>query len=432
MNQSNPTGIVRGANRATPPAVLVFEPEHTGHQPAYVRMLAEWLARQRTSASVAFAVSRQLLDRLQREDGLDLEAQCGCTAIEISTAAAGACVSGPLYRRSFARMNLISQLIRGTGAGHVVSLFLDPLQLALAVQHRLPGRATLSGILFRPSVHSIYTATDRPTLAERLRDLRKLELYRMMLRNRSLTRVLSLDPYFPEFAAARMAEGSKVRAVADPLVGLPAAGEGLAVGADLQDALRGGGPVFTLFGAISERKGALRLLEALAQLPAHQMAEMRVVMAGRIEPAIAREVRERSRALAAAEGRAGCLRIVDRYLTTPELAWLVRQSSVLLAPYQRFVGSSGVLGWAADARKPVIGQSYGLVGALVRDYRLGLAVDTSDPAQIAAALRQLMRPGELERLAETAGWGEFCAGRSADHFAATVLAGLPRAAGARS
>lgn len=424
-----PAGAGHGAAVLRASTVLVFEPEHTGHQPAYVRMLAEWLAGGPGSTRVVFAVSRQLLDRLLREDGLDLERQPGCSAVEIDTLAAESCVSGPLYRRSFARMQLISQLVRRTGADHVVSLFLDPLQLALAFQQRLPGHATLSGILFRPSVHDIYSATDQPTLAERFRDRRKLGLYRMMLRNSSLTAVLSLDPYFPEFAAANMARGNKVRALPDPVVGVPAACDEFAVGPDLRDALRGGLPVFTLFGALSERKGALRLLEALARLPSHELAKMRVVMAGRIEPAIVSEVGERSRALTGRDGVAGSLRIVDRYLTTAELAWLVRHSSVLLAPYQRFVGSSGVLTWAADARKTVIAQNYGLVGALVREYRLGLAVDTSDPEQIAKALQQLTRPGQLECAAAHARWDTFCAGRSAGDFAAAVFGSSPVAVG---
>jgi glycosyltransferase involved in cell wall biosynthesis len=226
-----------------------------------------------------------------------------------------------------------------------------------------------------------------------------------------------------------MAAGSKVRALPDPVVVVPSAGTGSAVGADLQDALRGDLPVFTLFGAISERKGALRVLEALAQLSARELAGLRVVMAGRIEPDIAGEVAERSRVLAAAGGQAACLRIIDRYLTTAELAWLVQQSSVLLAPYQRFVGSSGVLTWAADARKPVIAQSYGLVGALVRDYRLGLAVDTTDPARIAEALRSMARPDQVGRAAAAARWDAFCTGRSPDEFAAAVFAGLPVVAG---
>jgi glycosyltransferase involved in cell wall biosynthesis len=88
------------------------------------------------------------------------------------------------------------------------------------------------------------------------------------------------------------------------------------------------------------------------------------------------------------------------------------------------VGSSGVLGWAAEARKPVIAQDYGLVGALVRDYGLGLTVDTTDPARITEAMSQLLQPGQLEAATAAARWDAFLDGRRPQAFAATVFAGV--------
>ena len=405
-------------------AVLVFEPEHGGHQPAYVRLLAEWVSVQRASCRVVFAVPGRLLERLQREDAFDLRQQAGCEVIEIAPAAADACCQGPLYRRSFARLRLMAELVPRASARHVICLFLDPLQLALALQRRLPRDVTLSGILFRPSVHKIYAATAGSSVAERLRDHRKQLLYRLMLRNPILTDVLSLDPYFPSFAQAEFGAGNKVRALPDPVVTMPAATGQPHVGADLLESVRGREVIFTLFGALAARKGVLQLLDALSLLSAPSRATARVVLAGNVEPDIAEEFATRIQRLHAAQGADDCLRVVDRFLTTPELAWLVRQSTVILAPYQRFVGSSGVLGWAAEARKPVIAQDYGLVGALVRNYRLGLAVDASDPVRIAEAMSQLVQPGQLEVAAAAARWDAFLVDRRPEAFAAAVFGNL--------
>lgn len=404
--------------------VMVFEPEHGGHQPAYVRLLAEWVSIQRPSCRVVFAVSGRLLERLQCEDAFDLRQQACCEVIEIAPAAAEACCRGPLHRRSFAMLQLVTELVPKASARHVISLFLDPLQLALALQRRLPREVTLSGILFRPSVHEIYAPTASSSMGERLRDHRKRLLYRLMLRNPTLTDVLSLDPYFPSFAQAEFGAGSKVRALPDPVVTMPAATGRPHVGADLLESIRGREVIFTLFGALAARKGVLQVLDALSLLTGPSRAMARVVLAGNVEPDIAEEFARRIQRLHGARGADDCLRVVDRFLTTPELAWLVRQSTVILAPYQRFVGSSGVLGWAAEARKPVIAQDYGLIGALVRNYRLGLAVDASDPVLIAEAISQLVQPGEIERAAAAARWEAFLLDRRAETFAATVFAGL--------
>jgi glycosyltransferase involved in cell wall biosynthesis len=409
--------------------VLVFEPEHVGHQPAYVFALASWLQRNALPMEVTFVVGRPLLERLRAEDSFDLERSAAVQVSVLSDEETSRCTHGGMVRKAMARWSIVCNRLEATGARHAHMLFLDPLQLPLALQRRPPRGATLSGILFRPSVHDIYAQSGPSSPAERVRDRRKLLLYRMMLRNPALTDVLSLDPYFPQFAAAEFSSGHKVRALPDPAVTVPAVTGKSDVGADLRESVHGRSVVFTLFGALTERKGGLQVLDALARLPATARAETRVVLAGRIDPAIASEIARRMQGLGDEQGAAGCIRVVDRYLTTPELDWLVQQSSVILAPYQRFVGSSGVLGWAAAARKPVIAQDYGLVGALVRDYRLGLAVDTSDPARIAGAISHLMQPGQLEAAAGAARWEAFLTDRRPDAFAAIVFDRLLATAG---
>lgn len=404
--------------------VLVFEPEHGGHQPAWVRMLAEWLMDRRPHEPVTFAVGEGLVERLRTEDGFDLRAKSGIEVLSLAPDAISACCNGPLFRRSLRRMALLRSLIRRTGASHAVVLFLDPMQLALALGLRLPGRATLSGILFRPSVHLIYQAGKGSPVSERLRDARKRWLYRLMLRNSCLERVLTLDPYFPPFAAEELGSSAQVSGLPDPIVNAPETDASSDCRTDLRDAVGDGQTLFTLFGSLTERKGVLHVLDALALLPQSSRRALRVVLAGKIDSAVAAEIQRRVEAAPPGDAPNPSLRIVDRYLTTAELGWLVRQSSVVLAPYQRFVGSSGVLNWAAAARKPVIAQAYGLVGALVRDYGLGLAVDTSDPARIAEAMLRLSQPEERDAVARAARWQEFCSGRSSADFAAAVFAGL--------
>lgn len=403
--------------------VLVFEPEHGGHQPAYVRMLAEWVAARGSDAGVTFAVSRQLLERLRTEDRMDLRQLPGVTVYAIDTAAAQACFHGPLYRRSFARMRLIKQIVRTCPIRHVVSLYLDSLQFSIALGQRPGPGTTLSGILFRPSLHAIYSDSDAPPLSERIRDRRKRILYRLMLCNPALTRVFSLDPYFPAYAMSKFVSAEKVAGIADPAVTADVA-EGAEIGPDLLEALEGQKTTFALFGALAERKGVCQVLDAVSRLNPATREGIRVVLAGRVDSSLRSEVRLRADRLASPGIGGQCVRILDRYLTTAELAWLVRESSVILVPYQRFVGSSGVLTWAAAQRRPVIAQQYGLVGALVRDYCLGLAVDTSDPARIADSIVELADANRYQDIVGRARWSDFLAGRTGDEFAARLLGGI--------
>ena len=51
---------------------------------------------------------------------------------------------------------------------------------------------------------------------------------------------------------------------------------------------------------------------------------------------------------------------------------------------------SGVVIRAAAARKPLLASAFGLMGALVQNHRLGIAVDAREPAAIAEALLDLL------------------------------------------
>jgi glycosyltransferase involved in cell wall biosynthesis len=146
-----------------------------------------------------------------------------------------------------------------------------------------------------------------------------------------------------------------------------------------------------------------------------------VTLAGRMDEPTRAAVQQQ---LARHPDLARRLRVVDRFLTTAELEWIVRDTDVVLAPYLRFVGSSGTLLWAAAHRKPVLAQDYGLVGALTRQYELGVTVDTQDSIAVARALALLADDDERARRRDRIQADEFLAGRSATDFAASWLDAL--------
>ena len=412
------------SDRRTPHA-LIFEPEHLGHQPAYVHALASWLQRNAVPIDVTFVVARPLLERLRAEDGFDLERSTAIQVSVLSDEQTSRCTQGGMVRKAMARWGIVCDRLESTGATHAHMLFLDPFQLPLALG-RSPGAGrTLSGILFRPSIHAIGENGNVPA-AERFRDALKATLYGRMLRNASLSRVLTLDPFFPQFAQARFAHGDKVRALPDPIIEDSAASG--VIGVEVVSAPTDGRAMFLMFGALTARKGVLEILQALLVLPTEVRARIRVVLAGRIDADCAAEVAELRRRLESVDPGGESLRIVDRFLSTAELEWLVARSDTVLVTYRRHVGSSGALVWAARHGKPVLAQDYGLVGALVREYRLGEVVDATDPAAIAKAMIGLADTDTRQSLASNADWQRFLAGRSADEFAGQIMDTIREAA----
>ncbi len=393
--------------------ILVFEPDVEGHSQEWLQHLVDFVAANDRTAAIAVLAPPALCATLSRS--MPPVADGRVRFIAMKPSEVKLCGHRPLSLAAFARWWVMRRYLRRTDADMGFFLCLDLLSLPLAFGLRTHGKP-LAGILFRPSVHYAGFGDYRPGLGEWLRDVRKDLLYRMMLSNPAVATILSLDPFFPSHAADHYRHGTKVQALPDPAH--PAArGTDAAASAEMLPTDR---VSFLLFGYLTERKGPLMVLDALRLLPRRIASRVAVLFAGRIDPAIRDAIEARREALAREQPDLW-LRIEDRRLGHVELDSLVARSTVILAPYQRFVGSSGVLLWAARAGRPVLAQSFGLVGRLTREHRLGLVADSSDPAKLAAEIERMVDDGP-QTFIDLSSAAQFASSRTPQRFASQVLA----------
>ncbi|HYD07532.1 MAG TPA: glycosyltransferase [Reyranella sp.] len=395
---------------AGPRKVLVFEPDAEGHSLEWLEHLIVFAA-QHADLSLTVLVAEPLLEPLKR--AVPITALGRIRVVSLTPRERRLCTTRPLSLAALARWWTMRRHLKRSGADQGFFLGLDLMCLPLALGLGAAGKG-LSGILFRPSVHYGDIGPYAPSRGERLRDLRKTVLYRAMLRNPALERVLSLDPFFPVHARAHYRGGEKVVPLPDPAHPrieqrtnqVPAAFPAGRIG-------------FLLFGYLAERKGPLVVLDALRQLAPDIAARTAVLFAGRVDPQLQPEL-VRRRAALEREQPDLWLRVDDRRLPGGELAALVRQSDVVLAPYQRFVGSSGVLLWAALNGRPVLAQDYGLVGRLTREHRLGVSVDACAPAEIAREMSRMVSDGPA-RFFDPESAQRFASAQTPHRFASLVL-----------
>ena len=366
------------------PHLLVFEPDHLGHPLEWLEAIVKHLRERDDAITVSLVIAPELARPLahQAAPGASLDLRI----IALDPREVRLCRHRSLAISSLGRWWTMRRYLRQTGADHGHFLGLDLLSLALALGVGFAGRR-VSGILFRPSVHYDRVGAHRLALRDRMRDARKDLLYRLMLRNQALRAVLTLDPYFPAFAADRYRDGHKVRAVPDPNCATRRIGPH---DAGLLNRLPTGRVVMVLFGVLDRRKGLLTLLEAVRRLDPTVARNLALIVAGRTDAPVAKAASSFARRIAEQRPEAW-VRFEDRHLAAGEIAALVGRSDLVLVPYQRFVGSSGVLLWAAAAGKPVLAPDYGLLGRLVREHRLGLTTDTIDPNRLAEALTAAVR-----------------------------------------
>jgi glycosyltransferase involved in cell wall biosynthesis len=386
--------------------LLIFEPDAEGHALEWLQHLIDFAE----PGMELFIVAPQALCTAL-ESTMPSPIPVPVTFIPLGRLEQRLCLQRPLPIAAFARWWIMRHYLKRTGADTGFFLMIDLQSLPLALGFGMAGRR-IAGILFRPSVHYGEIGPYSPSDAERRRDRRKDVLYRRMLANPALDRVLSLDPFFPAYARSHYPHGGKVHALPDP-AHPPVAS------ASIAEPPPAGRVGFLLFGYLAERKGPLAVLDALALLPAAVARRVAVTFAGRVDPALRESLEQRRQALASTQPDLW-LRIDDRRLDSGELAALVDRSDVVLAPYQRFVGSSGVLLWAARAGRPVLAQEFGLIGRLTRDHHLGIAVDSGNPAKLAHEIGRMIEAGPATFF-DRAAAARFVAAQTPERFASLVL-----------
>lgn len=130
--------------------------------------------------------------------------------------------------------------------------------------------------------------------------------------------------------------------------------------------------LFIHIGAMSVRKGTIAILDSLKYLTNEEKSKYVFLFAGKVLSDIYDEFYDRVRWLLQTD----CNIIVkDEFCSYEYFSSLCNACDCILIPYFETAQSSGIIGYAAQFKKPVIASKYGLLGKLVRKYHLGLTTD---------------------------------------------------------
>jgi glycosyltransferase involved in cell wall biosynthesis len=175
---------------------------------------------------------------------------------------------------------------------------------------------------------------------------------------------------------------------------------------------------YLLFGSLSAGKGIFLVLEALKQIPDDIVCHIEVLFAGTIVS------NDRKFFLAALsdlrrDRPAISVHLLDEFVPYNSLETLFSNTDCVLLPYIGNQASSGVIGHAALYGKPVISPDSGLIGNIVRSYKLGTVIPTMDSSKLATAMEVFYRSGKT--CCATTGMQRFTAERSPTRFVETLI-----------
>lgn len=353
------------------PRLALFEPYTGGHHPEHLYHLATnwdeswgWLeiATPRKNAEAIGGLADLLRGNEERKVRLHAIPETTATGVSL------------LYEYH----KRLRRYIEERPISHVLLMHIDRLQLSLALDLRFRKSVQLSGLLFRPNFHYSSFSTASTRLLEAARDFRKKILLKAVLKNPHLHTIFSLDPFCVP-TLQTWSPRVHVRALPDPI---PPFSESET---SVQDSVtQEGRKTILLFGKLAARKGILQLLEACQQLPPPVATNLHLLLAGELQD----DVREKAQLYITRiqERSPLSVTLVDQFIPYSDCYSYFQQADLILLPYQRHMGMSGILVRAAAARRPVLSQEYGLMGKMVTHHSLGWTADTSSPDAIADAI----------------------------------------------
>ena len=225
----------------------------------------------------------------------------------------------------------------------------------------LSNKIKIMGVLYRIYLYDKDKMKGVRLWLEKLR-------YHIFVNNKSVDRILILNDQYAVDKLNQLYNTKKFCFLPDPVPNID-----MTKVKDVRSELgiKPSDKVFLHFGGLDPRKGTLEILDAITLMTEEELACKVFIFAGRVFESMHDEFYEKYEVL---KNKARIL-VFDEFCSYDFLNNLCYSCDCILIPYKNPNQSSGVIGYASLFQKPVIGPSQGLLGRLIKEYKLGMTID---------------------------------------------------------
>jgi glycosyltransferase involved in cell wall biosynthesis len=374
------------------PHILIFEPESTGHQMEYIRHLLHGIRAHVANARVTLLTTAEAAEHPNCQRLITDFTNLVTVRIAPTVSGSGFFKKvATFYERQWKNAERLHRGLAEVGPDSINFVLLPHLESVGLLQigprralfHRKPWATIAIAIRF----HHRKSGVAGPF---RLLDVLQSIFFRRVLQDRTLTCFGTIDPYL-----TRSSKHPKVAYCPDPCAP--------PILSSMEEARRTYGIrpetcLILVFGFIDRRKCIDILLEGVALACPEQ--DLTVLLAGPqhagyLTPILAGDAARKLRAY-------GRLVEVNRFIlngqdidpmSAADISWVFYE--------QHFVFSSSVLVRSSLSRRPVVVRRQGVIGRLVEENQLGIALTSESADTVAAALTRLANDtGLRERMGE--------------------------------
>jgi glycosyltransferase involved in cell wall biosynthesis len=363
--------------------VLAVELEAFGHRPAYIQNIADIWVDANLDGEIEFLLTRRFRESHQNTIEYIEKLADPRVGVRFLTDSEEAILAQP-RRMYWNGWKIFCKRAREGGANHGLLLHFDPFQLPVWLGEKSP--IPFSAIYFRPTFHYWQYAGHQPTIRDILVSWRKSFLLQRVLRRPQMRELLSLDATAVPYIRSHFRTTARISHFADSFPRTKTTEEQIAT-LRRELGIDAGRIVFCMIGVLDDRKGPLQLLESVRHLPDDAAGKVCLLLIGRPTDELRAPLLQAVAALSKNETKSHVQVILrSEYIPPSEVQSYYALSDVMLTTYQLHKGSSSALIRAAYEKKPVLSSNYGWLGHMVRTYRMGIEIDSTDPRQIASGI----------------------------------------------
>ncbi|MGO4770120.1 glycosyltransferase [Flavobacterium sp. W22_SRS_FK3] len=139
-------------------------------------------------------------------------------------------------------------------------------------------------------------------------------------------------------------------------------------------------------GSIDPRKGTYEIIDSIDFLKEKEIKEYAILIVGKAKPNIENSIKSKVSVL---KNKHFTIVFDNTFVSNERLKSLFLQSYAVLMPYKNVEASSGIMGHAAIVNKCVLAPESGLIGEIIKKYKLGVLIERPTPLYIAKGIEEI-------------------------------------------
>ncbi|MFB9110941.1 glycosyltransferase [Flavobacterium gyeonganense] len=380
---------------------LIYDSAITGHHSEYISHLVKHLSKFHSEDVYYFVVSEEL--KIAFPEIISESEGCSSVVWEfIPQSVIKKIHDLSLLKRSFAELELVEQYASKFSVNEVFLLYFNIFQLALIFKRPSPK---LKGILFLQ-----FLRMEKATLKDKLKYYRKYLITKFYSRNPKITSVFILNDQKTVDYLNNEFRTDIFKMLPDPI---PVYDEDNDFQIYDYYNIPKNKKVLLHPGSIDPRKGTYEIIDSVDFLNDKETEEYAILIVGRAKLDIENVIREK---LSALQNINFTIVFDNTFVSNERLKSLFLQSYAVLMPYKNAEASSGIMGHASIVNKCVLAPDSGLIGELIKKYKLGVLINKPISIEIARGIERLGEYSNDEALSV-----EFASQHTVEVFSTSLL-----------